>query len=240
VTSTSSVGGENQRGGLYIDTSVSIEAVWTRCGLTPRHPSPSPIARHPPLPTLPQSPPPNHPPPPPPLSTVFEVPEDPAEKSFFSEIIASISDAKFSRDGMHIIARDYMSLKLWDIRSEARPVHTFRIHDQVQGGCVYENNENNDMNDVSFVRGGVLQRPLHAQQLMQLMLSNSHGERELLAKSVPLWYNGHSLTHPSLTFHTVHLSRPPCPLTPSPIPHPPCPPPSCPWFPAKVQAVRPV
>ena len=42
---------------------------------------------------------------------------------------------------MHIVARDYMSLKLWDIRSEARPVHTFRIHDQLKSKLcdLYEN-----------------------------------------------------------------------------------------------------
>lgn len=34
-------------------------------------------------------------------------------KSFFTEIIASISDMKFSRDGRHILSRDYMNLKVF-------------------------------------------------------------------------------------------------------------------------------
>ena len=50
----------------------------------------------------------------------FEV-TDETEKSFFSEIIASISDAKFSNDGRYIISRDYLTLKIWDINMEARP-----------------------------------------------------------------------------------------------------------------------
>lgn len=33
-------------------------------------------------------------------------------KSFFTEIIASISDIKFARDGRHILSRDYMTLKV--------------------------------------------------------------------------------------------------------------------------------
>ncbi len=45
----------------------------------------------------------------------FEEEEDPATKSFFSEIISSISDIKFSADGRYIISRDYMTIKLWDM-----------------------------------------------------------------------------------------------------------------------------
>jgi len=41
---------------------------------------------------------------------VFEEPEDPANRSFFSEIISSISNAKFSRDGRYIVTRDYLNV----------------------------------------------------------------------------------------------------------------------------------
>ncbi|KAG6792434.1 hypothetical protein POTOM_001583 [Populus tomentosa] len=43
---------------------------------------------------------------------LFEEPEAPGSRSFFTEIIASISDIKFARDGRHILSRDYMTLKL--------------------------------------------------------------------------------------------------------------------------------
>ncbi|KAL0341502.1 UNVERIFIED_CONTAM: Serine/threonine protein phosphatase 2A regulatory subunit B beta isoform [Sesamum calycinum] len=36
-------------------------------------------------------------------------------KSFFTEIIASITDLKFANDGRHILSRDYMNLKLCDL-----------------------------------------------------------------------------------------------------------------------------
>jgi WD40 repeat protein len=45
-------------------------------------------------------------------SQVFEQHEAPGSRSFFTEIIASISDIKFSKDGRHILSRDYMTLKV--------------------------------------------------------------------------------------------------------------------------------
>ncbi|CAK9174507.1 unnamed protein product [Ilex paraguariensis] len=43
---------------------------------------------------------------------LFEEQEAPGSRSFFTEIIASISDIKFGRDGRYILSRDYMTLKL--------------------------------------------------------------------------------------------------------------------------------
>ncbi|KAK6148702.1 hypothetical protein DH2020_016227 [Rehmannia glutinosa] len=45
-------------------------------------------------------------------SKIFEEPEAPGSRSFFTEIIASISDIKFAKDGRHILSRDYMTLKV--------------------------------------------------------------------------------------------------------------------------------
>jgi len=72
---------------------------------------------------------------------VFEEPEDPVSKSFFSEIISSISDIKFSRDGRYMLSRDYMTLKIWDINMESRPVKTIHIHDHLKSKLcdLYEN-----------------------------------------------------------------------------------------------------
>lgn len=75
------------------------------------------------------------------LTSVFEEEEDPSQKSFFSEIISSISDVKFSRDGRYILSRDYLTLKIWDIAMESKPVKTINIHDHLrQKLCdLYEN-----------------------------------------------------------------------------------------------------
>lgn len=37
-------------------------------------------------------------------------------KSFYTELIASISDMKFTYDGQHILTRDYMNLKVFRTR----------------------------------------------------------------------------------------------------------------------------
>ncbi|CAO1617772.1 unnamed protein product [Sympodiomycopsis kandeliae] len=71
----------------------------------------------------------------------FEEEEDPSNKSFFSEIISSISDVKFSRDGRYILSRDYLTLKLWDVNMDKKPVKTIPIHEHLRSKLcdLYEN-----------------------------------------------------------------------------------------------------
>lgn len=71
----------------------------------------------------------------------YQVRPEAEGKSFFSEIIASVSDIKFSADGTHILSRDFMTLKLWDIRMESKPVTTVAIHDHLRAKLceLYEN-----------------------------------------------------------------------------------------------------
>ncbi|CAI9753761.1 unnamed protein product [Fraxinus pennsylvanica] len=65
-------------------------------------------------------------------SKLFEEQEAPGSRSFFTEIIASISDIKFARDGRYILSRDYMTLKLWDINMDSGPVSTFQVHEYLR------------------------------------------------------------------------------------------------------------
>ena len=58
--------------------------------------------------------------------------ESSGSRSFFSEIIASVSDVKFSRDGRFVLSRDYLSLKLWDLNMEREPVATFKVHEHLR------------------------------------------------------------------------------------------------------------
>ena len=59
--------------------------------------------------------------------SVFEEPEDPTNRSFFSEIISSISDVKFSNSGRYMISRDYLSVKVWDLHMETKPIETYTV-----------------------------------------------------------------------------------------------------------------
>ncbi|KAH7284678.1 hypothetical protein KP509_34G066300 [Ceratopteris richardii] len=72
---------------------------------------------------------------------LFEEREVSGSGSFFTEIIASISDLKFARDGRHMLTRDYMTIKLWDINMESAPVATFRVHEYLRPRLcdLYEN-----------------------------------------------------------------------------------------------------
>ena len=72
---------------------------------------------------------------------LFEEEEDPSNKSFFSEIISSVSDVKFSKDGRYILSRDYLTLRIWDINMENKPVQTINVHDHLRSKLcdLYEN-----------------------------------------------------------------------------------------------------
>ncbi|KAG8380066.1 hypothetical protein BUALT_Bualt07G0154800 [Buddleja alternifolia] len=74
-------------------------------------------------------------------SKLFEEQEAPGSRSFFTEIIASISDIKFAKDGRYILSRDYMTLKLWDINMDSGPVSTFQVHEHLRPKLcdLYEN-----------------------------------------------------------------------------------------------------
>ena len=65
-------------------------------------------------------------------SKLFEEPEDPTNRSFFSEIISSISDVKFSHSGRYLISRDYLSVKVWDMNMDSK-VGVRRIATRVLG-----------------------------------------------------------------------------------------------------------
>ncbi|XP_019196878.1 PREDICTED: serine/threonine protein phosphatase 2A 55 kDa regulatory subunit B beta isoform-like [Ipomoea nil] len=74
-------------------------------------------------------------------SKLFEEHEAPGSRSFFTEIIASLSDIKFAKDGRYILSRDYMTLKLWDINMDSGPVSTFQVHEYLRPKLcdLYEN-----------------------------------------------------------------------------------------------------
>jgi len=71
----------------------------------------------------------------------FEEREDANNRSFFSEIISSVSDVKFSHNGQFILTRDYLTVNVWDIRQDAHPIETYNVHEYLRSKlCVlYEN-----------------------------------------------------------------------------------------------------
>jgi len=67
------------------------------------------------------------------FSTKFMVEEDPSRKHFFTDIINSVSRAKFSpTDDNYIFSRDYLSVQVWDIRNQSKPCKVFNVTDYLE------------------------------------------------------------------------------------------------------------
>ncbi|EGV60779.1 protein phosphatase 2A regulatory subunit cdc55 [Yamadazyma tenuis] len=85
-------------------------------------------------------------------SKIFEEYLDPASHNFFTEITSSISDVKFSHDGRYIVSRDYMTVKIWDLAMESKPIKTINVHEHLRDRLcdTYENDAIFDKFEVQF------------------------------------------------------------------------------------------
>lgn len=85
-------------------------------------------------------------------SKIFEEYLDPMNHNFFTEITSSISDIKFSPNGRYIASRDYLTVKIWDINMDTKPIKTINIHDQLKERLsdTYENDAIFDKFEVCF------------------------------------------------------------------------------------------
>eukprot|EP00475_Leptophrys_vorax_P012758 TRINITY_DN1912_c0_g1_i1.p1 TRINITY_DN1912_c0_g1~~TRINITY_DN1912_c0_g1_i1.p1 ORF type:complete len:396 (-),score=111.20 TRINITY_DN1912_c0_g1_i1:344-1531(-) len=88
-------------------------------------------------------------------SRFFETPED-MKDSEFAGVVASISHMQFDPTGNHILCRDYMTLKLWDIRNEAQPIQIIPVHQYLDNklGELYQNECIFDKFECAISRGG--------------------------------------------------------------------------------------
>lgn len=57
---------------------------------------------------------------------------DTCKDTFFTDIVTSISDVKFSPDGRYFVTRDYLTLQVWDTHMEAKPLKVINVHDAVK------------------------------------------------------------------------------------------------------------
>jgi serine/threonine-protein phosphatase 2A regulatory subunit B len=71
----------------------------------------------------------------------FGVNIEESEKSFFTEILVSVADMDFSTDGTHLLTRDFLTVKIWDMRMENKPCKILPLHEHLdQRLCeLYEN-----------------------------------------------------------------------------------------------------
>ena len=83
---------------------------------------------------------------------IYEEYLDPTSHNFFTEITSSISDVKFSQDGRYIAARDYMTVKIWDVAMDLRPLKTINVNEHLRDRLcdTYENDAIFDKFEVNF------------------------------------------------------------------------------------------
>lgn len=73
-------------------------------------------------------------------------------KNFFTDIISSISDVKFTMDGRYLVSRDFLSVKTWDPRMPKTPLLTTALYEPLKTKLceLYENDSIFDKFDVSL------------------------------------------------------------------------------------------
>lgn len=68
-----------------------------------------------------------------PQATTFQREEDPSRKHFFTDIINSVSRARFSPvDPNYLFSRDYIAVHVWDIRYNRRPCRSLNVTDYLE------------------------------------------------------------------------------------------------------------
>ncbi|VUZ40989.1 unnamed protein product [Hymenolepis diminuta] len=53
-------------------------------------------------------------------------------RGFFCDIISSLSDFHFDHSRNYVLARDYLNLKVWDVRKGDRPCEVYSVHDPLR------------------------------------------------------------------------------------------------------------
>jgi len=119
---------------------------------------------------------------------LFEEQEAPGTRSFFSEIIASVSDAKFTRNGRYIVSRDYMTLKVWDVNMERGPVTTFNVHEQLRSKLcdLYENDSIFDKFECCASGDGALVASGSYKNVYKVFNTHQNASETLEASRTPL------------------------------------------------------
>ena len=58
--------------------------------------------------------------------------ENTANKNFFTEMISSYSSVAFMQNARHLITRDYLTVKIWDLAVTKKPVATISVQDSLK------------------------------------------------------------------------------------------------------------
>lgn len=95
------------------------------------------------------------------------------QKNFFTDIISSISDAKFTMDGRFIVSRDFLSVKTWDIKMPKIPLLTTMLYeplktklcDLYENDCIFDKFDLSLSPDSQFCLTGTFDNRFHITEL---------------------------------------------------------------------------
>ncbi len=60
------------------------------------------------------------------------VSEKPGQKNFFTELVSSYSSAQIIKKGKYVAARDYLTVKVWDVCNASKPLVTVNLQDGIK------------------------------------------------------------------------------------------------------------
>lgn len=83
---------------------------------------------------------------------LFDDPSARKNKNFFTEIITSVSDLKFTNDGTKLVARDFLTTKIWDLKMPNTPLQVTTLYEPLKSKLCdfYENDCIFDKFDLSI------------------------------------------------------------------------------------------
>ena len=120
----------------------------------------------------------------------FEDSNNKAQKNFFTDIVSSISDVKFTLDGRYAISRDFLSVKTWDPKMPKSPLLTTMLYeplktklcDLYENDCIFDKFDLSLSPDSQFCVTGIFDNKFHITELNNY--SNSQFELNFKRKTL--------------------------------------------------------
>lgn len=121
--------------------------------------------------------------------------ENPATKNFFTDIIVSICDASFSKNGKYVFARDFCTVKVWDLANTSKPLANIPLYDPIktklcdlyENECIFDKFSLSSSPDSNYIVTGMFNSNFHLLDLKRD--TNTQYElnfnRKTISKTIP-------------------------------------------------------
>ena len=105
--------------------------------------------------------------------TRFEDTSVKQQKNFFTDIVSSISDAKFTMDGRYVVSRDFLTVKTWDPKMPKSPLLTTMLYeplktklcDLYENDCIFDKFDLSLSPDSQYCVTGIFDNKFHITDL---------------------------------------------------------------------------